>query len=383
MSVRIDVAPPMLAWALERSGLDSDSLTKRFPRLRDWESGRTKPTVRQLEAFAQATYTPFGYFFLPEPPEEGLPVPDYRTVRDAELTRPSANLLDTVYLSEQRQDWYRNYQRQHGGDRLSFVGSVSPQSPARDVAAQMTTALGFNLDTRRRFQTWTAALTGLIEAAESIGILVVVSGIVASNTRRRLDPDEFRGFALNDDLAPLIFVNGADTKAAQIFTLAHELAHVWAGQSGVDKPDLGQVDDRSATERWCNSVAAEFLVPLESMPKALQGPTLTQDLERLARQYKVSTLVVLRRLVDRGLLTWEQFRPAFDDELARVTDLAAQRSPGGDFYRTQPYRVSRRFARAIISDALEGDTLYRDAYRLLGVRRHETFQNLGEAVGVA
>jgi Zn-dependent peptidase ImmA (M78 family) len=322
--------------------------------------------------------------FLPEPPVEELPVPDYRTIRDGKLTRPSADLLATIYLSEQRQDWYRDYLRRHEADELPFIGSVRVGTDPVLVARRMREALGFDMASRQGFSNWSAALTGLIEAAEGLGILVVVNGIVGNNTHRKLDPEEFRGFALTDELAPLIFVNGADTKAAQIFTLAHELAHLWAGQSGVDKPDLAFRRDRDVAERWCNEVAAEFLVPLDSMPDALTGPALTDDLERLARQYKVSTLVVLGRLVDNELLTLEEFRPAFRDELARVQEIQAARegSGGGNFYNTQPYRVSRLFARAIIANTLEGQTLYRDAYRLLGVRKHETFRNLGEKLGV-
>jgi Zn-dependent peptidase ImmA (M78 family) len=383
VTVRVNVSPSLLRWALERSGVDHEVLRKRFPKLPEWESRDAAPTMRQLEQFAQATHTPFGYFFLEEPPEEQLPVTDYRTIKDARLARPSADLLETIYHSEQRQDWYRAYLRSHEADPPRFIGSVSPGAPPVEVAASMREQLDFDLAGRRQFTTWTDALWGLIEAAEAIGVLVLVNGIVGTNTHRKLNPDEFRGFALTDDYAPLVFLNGADTKAAQIFTLAHELAHLWAGQSGVDRPDLSvPAGDHSAIERWCNEVAAEFLVPLESMPDRLTGPTLTDDLERLAKQYKVSTLVVLRRLVDKRLLSWSDFGPAFTAELARVKELAARSGSGGNFYNTQPYRVSRRFARAIIANALAGETLYRDAYRLLGVRKHETFQNLGQKLGV-
>lgn len=382
MSIRISVDPSMLAWARERSGLANETLHKRFPKLAAWESGDVAPTLKQLEHYATATYTPFGYLFLTDPPDEPLPVPDYRTIRDNKVSRPSANLLDSIFQSEQRQDWYRDYLRHHSGETLPFVGSVSVGAPVVSVAASIRDHLGFHLGARQQFSTWSDALRGLIEAAEALDVLVVVNGIVGSNTHRKLDPEEFRGFALVDDLAPLIFLNGADTKAAQIFTLAHELAHLWAGQSGVDRPDLSAVEAHGSVERWCNEVAAEFLVPLDSLPGSLEGPTLTDDLERIAHTYKVSTLVALRRLVDRGLVTWEQFGPAFSEELTRVKALAARNSGGGNFYLTQPYRVSRRFARAIIADALEGETLYRDAYRLLGVRKHETFQNLGRSLGV-
>jgi Zn-dependent peptidase ImmA (M78 family) len=169
---------------------------------------------------------------------------------------------------------------------------------------------------------------------------------------------------------------------------------VWVGKSGVDKPELEATGeefvamsrsrgDQAALERWCNKVAAEFLLPSELLPDELSGPTLTDDLERLAKTFKVSTLVVLRRLFDADMFSWDDYRTAYVDELARVIELAATAGSGGNYYNTQPLRVSRRFARAVISDTLEGQTLHRDAFHLLGVRKAATFQSFGEELGVA
>jgi Zn-dependent peptidase ImmA (M78 family)/transcriptional regulator with XRE-family HTH domain len=381
---RVSVPPEMLAWARRRSGRSVEDLIHRFPKLGEWEAGRASPTMRQLEDYAQATYTPVGYFFLPEPPEESLPIPDFRTFADRRVLTPTPDLLDTIYACELRQDWYREYAEATGGEPVGLVGSLALDRDVFEAAAQLRDALGFALARRVEFSSWTGALSGLCEHAEAAGVLVMINGVVGSNTHRKLNPEEFRGFALVDRLAPVVFINGADTKAAQIFTLAHELAHVALGESAISKPDLGELDESGETERWCNHVAAELLVPVASLTQEYSpGSELTAELERLAKYYKVSTLVILRRIYDAGLMPRPAYRAAYDAELGRIIGLAGDGSSGGNFYNTQPIRVSKRFARALISDTLEGRTLHREAFRLLGSKKFSTFEELGQRLGVA
>ena len=381
MTVRVEVEASMLTWAMERSRRDHDELIRRFPKLPEWERGDRHPTLKQLEDFARATRTPLGYLLLPEPPDEEVPLPDFRTVRDTAVLRASPDLLDTIALCQERQDWYRAFARRAGAPALAFIGSVTTAVPGAGVADRIREAVDFGLDTRREHPSWSDALRALVRSVEDAGVLVMNSGIVGSNTRRKLDPDEFRGFALVDDLAPVVFINGADSKAAQIFTLAHELAHLWLGQSALDNPRLGQRPD-DVTERWCNEVAAELLVPSDTLREQFDDRApLLDEADRLARLYRVSTLVVLHSLYDARLVTWEAFTLAYNDALDQIGEV--QTAGGGDFYRTQPVRVSRRFAQAVVSSTLEGDTLYRDAFRLLGFRKHETFEQLSERLGAS
>lgn len=383
MAVRVPVAPALIRWAVDRSGNDPEELRGRFPQLTSWVEGVTFPTLRQLELFAKATYTPVGFFFLTTPPQEKLPLPDFRTIGDQSVERASANLLDTIYLCEQRQEWYREFARRNEFEAVPFVGGADPRMPAHEVAAWARDEFDFGESARGT--SWSAALSVLTERAERAGVLVMISGVVGSNTHRVLDPEEFRGFAIADPLAPLIFVNGTDNKAAQIFTLAHELGHLRLGQSAVSKPELG-LEVENLDERWCNEFAAELLVPLASV-KAAHRPDrdLTEELDELALRFKVSTLVVLRRLYDAGLMTANEFYPAYRGERARVAEFAAQRptSSGGSFYSTAPIRASKRFTRAIISDTLDGGTLHRDAFRLVGTSKPDTFEELGRQLGVA
>ena len=377
---RVPVKPGLLRWARERAGYDVAALASRFPKLEAWEEGEVQPTFKQLESFAKATHAPIGYFFLKKPPVETVPIPDFRTIGSIHLDRPSPDLLDTIYLCQQRQDWYHNFARSMHEPGLEFVGSAHLGDDIVETAALMRQALGLDLVARRHLSTWTEALRQFIENADALGVLVMVSGVVGSNTHRGLDPQEFRGFALADPLAPLIFINGADTKAAQMFTLAHELAHIWIGQSGVSNTEARTVLEQVA-EWWCNRVAAELLVPLDALRGEL-GPNaaLQDELSRLARHFKVSTLVVLRRIHDAGQLSRDELWAAYDAELIRLRNFSP--GSGGDFYRTLSAHVGKRFARALVGSTLEGRTAFTESFRMLGLKKMATFNKLGRSLGV-
>ena len=226
---RVAIRPEMLRWAVERAGLVPDDLQARFTKFPEWLEGEVHPTLKQLENFAKAVHVPIGYLFLPEPPEEALPIPDFRTLEGRQLARPSPNLLEMIYACQERQSWYADFARLYQDPELDFVGSATLQTSPEAVAGKIRTALGFSVEERRDCGTWTDALRMFIRQADQAGILVMTSGVVFSNNKRPLDVDEFRGFALVDRLAPLVFINGSDSKSAQMFTLAHELAHIWLG----------------------------------------------------------------------------------------------------------------------------------------------------------
>lgn len=267
------------------------------------------------------------------------------------------------------------------GRAASFIGSVTPENDIVQTAAKIRHALGFQIEERRQCPTWTEALRRFIAQADRLGVLVMVNGVVGSNNHRKLCPEEFRGFAISDDLAPLVFINGADTKSAQMFTLAHELAHLWLGQSALSDMEPASAPTHRV-ENWCNRVAAELLVPLAVFREQLRpDEDLRATLDRLAKHFKVSTLVVLRRIYDAGGLTREAFWQAYKEELSRLLEI--QRAGSGDFYLTLRVRVGKRFARALVANTLEGQTLHRDAFRLLGFSKLSTFHELVHSLGVA
>ena len=380
-TMRANVKPEMLRWARERAGLKTDELRRRFPRYPAWERGERPPTRPQLEKFARVARVQVGALFLPTPPNESLPLADFRTIGSKSPKRPSPDLIDTVRLCELRQEWYRDYARAAGEEPLPFIASARPSRSIERAAAQIRETFSFDLAEHTRLPTKEAALRHFVERAEAAGVLVMINSVVGSNTHRKLDPQEFRGFALADDLAPLVFVNGADTKAAQMFTLAHEVAHLWLGRSALSDSSPADIDPEHSVERWCNRVAAELLVPLTTLRgEYRRSGSLDEEINRLARRFKVSTLVILRRIHDAGYLSRRRFQETYRAELKKLKTL--QKSGGGNFYWMHIARTGKRFAHALVASTLEGHTLYRDAHRLLGFQKAETFDRLAHNLGL-
>jgi Zn-dependent peptidase ImmA (M78 family) len=318
---RIAVDPKMLIWARERAGLDIPTLAKRFPRLARWETGELQPTLRQLEDFARTVHIPIGYLFLPEPLQEHLPIPDLRAKDGNGISRPSPNLLETIYLCQQRQDWFCDCARSFKLDAPGFVGSATIEDAPENVAQAMRKTLSFGMEAQQKLPTWKDALRHLIDKAEDAGVLLTISNVVGDNKRRKLSVEEFRGFALAEDRAPLIFINGSDCEAGQMFTLAHELAHLWLGESGVSNPEAGKVPELPI-ERWCNAVAAEFLMPLAVLRQCYRDDMpILDEVQRLASQFNVCTPVILRRLFDAGFIDESTLWRNYQDEMARILKL--------------------------------------------------------------
>ena len=316
---RAAVNPGILTWARTRAGLEPSDLHHRFPKLDAWEAGEAQPTLKQLDAFAHAVHVPVGYLFLQRPPDEPLPIPDFRTMEGRGVRRPSPNLLDMLYACQERQGWYREFALTTRQDEADFVGSATLRNRPEAIAADMTHKLDFDLNARAACRTWEEALRLFISQGDRIGVLVMVSGVVLSNNNRKLDPEEFRGFALADRRAPLIFINGADTKSGQMFTLAHELAHLWLGSSAISDAGAAPLTGQRREEVWCNAVAAELLVPMASLgPELRRDERLDDTLQRLARRFKVSTLVILRRLLDADWLDRTDFDVAWENERRRL-----------------------------------------------------------------
>jgi Zn-dependent peptidase ImmA (M78 family)/transcriptional regulator with XRE-family HTH domain len=373
MPETVTLKPELIRWAVERSQLPVEVLETQFPRLDEWKRGEAKPTMRQLERLAQKTMTPLGYFFLSQPPDESLPIPDFRTAGDKAIGRPSPNLIETLQTMQRRQAWMREFVVDNGQARMEFVGSTNSGGNIVSLAANIRSKLGLDAAWAEALGTWEDALRILRSAAERIGIFVSSSGFVGLNTHRTLAPQEFRGFVLCDDYVPLVFVNAADSKSARMFTLAHELVHVWIGQGGLFNL-IKMMPHDAATERFCNQVAAELLVPAHKLKeKWTEAKAAAAPFKTIARIFKVSPVVAARRALDLGMISKSQFFSFYEEDqnewLSRKAEEKKKPKRGGpNFYDVQDVRLGRRFAYAVVQAAREGRLLYRDAYLLTDLK---------------
>ena len=387
-SPRVQVKPELLKWACRRAGSNVSELSYKFKDLPQWVNKEKKPTLKQLENFAKATFVPVGQLFSERPPDESLKnlsVQDFRSLKSRKLHEPSCHLIDTIYLCQQRQNWYHDFLKSEGHQKLNFVASVSTKHSVVQVAQKICRHIKFDDRTRRKASNWEEALVLLRKCIEDSGVLIMINGVVGSNTRRPLQVDEFRGFALADDLAPLIFVNGADAKSAQMFTMAHELAHIWLGNSAVVNvsPDVRSSDQK--VEQWCNQVAAEILAPLESIKQeVIDTADIQNAIKKLVQKYKVSSLVILRRLLDAKQITRKLFDEIYSGEELKFSKKNNSRSSrgGGDFYRTLGVRVGQQFMYDLVASTWARQTTFTEAFRLLGIKSSSTFQNISYKIGV-
>ena len=381
----ITLQPKVLRWARERAGLEREQLAAnlklQIQDIEEWEHlGRI--TFNEVDDLAKHTNTPVGYLYLSEPPDDSLPIADFRTRTGVSPQRPSPNLLDTVYQMQLRQAWMREEVISQEDPPLAFVGEFSLDSSPSQVAAAMSDALQLRGGWAAVEGSWTNALRTLRDHIESAGVLVVFNGVVENNTRRKLDVEEFQGFALVDEYAPLIFVNNSDYKTAQIFTLVHELSHIFVGESGLSKlQDLSPTDH--TVEEICNKIAAEFLIPIEDLHKRWNAARESSDpYHDLAKHFKVSTVVAARRALDSELITREAFFEYYYENRAKNWGGTQQsdKGRGGNFWNNQFWRVGARFGSAVSRAVMEGRVSYTDAYRLTGLKG-DTFSNMPEKMG--
>ena len=353
-----NIRPEMLTWAFERAGFNEERAVKAFPKLASWLSGEKLPTVNQLQQFAKRFYVPFGYLFLQNVPKETIPFPMFRGEAGV-MNHFDLNVYDTVNTIRTRQDWLADYLVENDIETCRLVNRITQQTPIGEAVNLLRDIL--DLEPRWTFSLarTDVAVGVLTERLEQAGVFVAYNGVVGNNTQRTLKVSECRGFALVNQIAPYVFVNSADSKSAQLFTLIHEVAHIMLGVSaGHAGEDLGAHD---VYERYCDAMAAEFLVPAHVLRE-----TWNHDIKKQARQFKVSEIVVARRAHDLGLLSDIAYRN-FWMEYSHRPAAEKKKSGGGDFYLTSVKRIGKLFAIHVRNAVNSRQLEYTEAYRLTGL----------------
>jgi len=332
-------------------------IKNKYPKYETWIKGEDYPTYNQLVDLSKMFHIPFGYFFLEKLPERKYPIPHYRTIQNGGF-KPSNELLETVLFAQKIQEWAKDILLDWGQEKLSFCGKYKDNYDIAAVIKELKEIFEIEHNWASNKSTWTKALNYLIEKAEEKGIFVIRNGVVGDNTHRILNVDEFRGFVLYDEIAPVVFINNNDAISAKIFTLIHEIVHILIGQSAsFDLRNLQSASNK--IEQFCDKCTAEFLVPLKEIKKIYRKE---KTLEELARHFKVSQIVILRRLLDASILTQQEFYNQLNDLYKK--EIRKTQSSAGDFYHTVYNRLGKRFL-YILNNAVRNNTvLFRDALRI-------------------
>lgn len=367
----------VLRWARERADMPPEQLAKKIgqkpDRVAQWEAGAEQPTFKQAARVASVTHVPFGYLFLPKPPVEDLPLPDLRTIGGEPARTFDHNTSDLIRDVLFKHAWFVEHLKQQGHEPLPFVGRYRATDAAADVAANIRDTLHLD-DAAAQSPNWEGFVRLLIDKAEDGGIWIMRTGIVGSDTHRPLSVRQFRGFAISDPMAPLVFINGKDALAAQIFTFAHEIAHIWLGSSGVSNVQIGRRDYGTSrqTEVACNRIAAEVLVPQDQFNNEWSDQKSdSANYDDLSRRFKVSRIVIARRAVDLGKIsdaTYSGFYRSEEERWEEEQRKQSEKDGGGNFYTTLPLRNGARFTKAVVSSAMANETLLRDAASLLNIQ---------------
>ncbi len=370
----------MLIWARERSGLAVSEFARKCDvtqeKLYQWESGQLPLTFNQAMLYAEKAHVPFGYLFLSQPPIDNLPIPDLRTIDSQGCHKPSGELLDLIKLMLQCQEWYKEYLKQQLAEPNTIVGRFSVKDGVMAIVQNMRTELGVGKHPNRG--KWEGYYRDLVNKIESLGILVMRQSNLGHHTRP-LRVEEFRGFAIADDYAPIIFVNHADALGARLFTLIHELCHIWIGQSGISD---GSTKTQREEEILCNAVAAEFLVPADEF-KPLWNSQLDNweaNLPLLEAHFHVSTWALARRAQTLSLITQDQYQRYIANQQTSYKN--REYSTGPTYYQTKKAQLSNRFSRAVVSEALSGQLLLREASQLLGGIKPSKIAHFAKELGV-
>mgnify|MGYP002517065204 CR=1 FL=1 len=380
MTVRVPVSASIWNWVTKigsfQSLTDDD-----YRKIERWQAGESAPTINQLSQFSKKLRIPVGYFFLDQPINDVPPVCAHRTIANAAITEPSRELVDTLTDMQSVQEWIRQDIVECGEGKLPFVGSYQVgQAKVAELADAIRGVLQLSVEwylEDGRVMPVDEAFKFLRERCTDSGIVVMLNGVARDNTHRPLNVQEFRAFALVDEYAPLIFINRTDSRHGQIFSLAHEIVHVWLGAEEIYN-DSYQYESNAPIEVLCNAVAAELLVPrtifARHWRRIVEERSADDAVEELAERFPVSQVVIARRALDEGFISFAKYQDVVAACRRHWEDQRSSAS-GGNYYSTKRSRLDYRFVERLAASVSEGRTSYTDAYRLTGTNR-KTFSNI-------
>ena len=367
------VTPEVLVWARKSAGYDLDAAAKKTgqaaERLADWEAGRAQPTIAQLRKLCDVYRRPLAVFYLPEPPRDFSPVPDFRRLPLEVPKEYSPDLLFAIRQCILRQEWARDLLLQEGEGELPFVGAASLNEDVPALAARIRDALGVTPDVASGWRSAEEALTHWTQRVEDIGIFVAQF--------ERIDPVESRGFALPDPIAPLICINPRDSRPARIFTILHETVHIWLNARGVSNlepiPRVTSQADRM--EVFCNAVAAEIAAPMAEVrtrwAARAKDATLEAQIDQIARRFRVSREVIARRLLDMRQIdaqTYRDLRAAYQAQWRQHRRRQEQAEGGPPHARVVAARNGHAFTRLVVQAYRRGSASASEVSALLNVK---------------
>lgn len=385
MQTSVNISDNILQWIVAQVHLETlpAKIAKNFEL---WEKKEKIPTFNQIEDASKATGIPLGYFFLQTPPAEDLSFIEYRTVDSVELTHPSRELIDTMHNMQLVQEWMRNQLLEEGISKLPFIGSQKGEINVVQFANAVRKILNLEIKWFKEVKDVRGAFLYLRTAMSNVGTIVMTSGIVENNTHRSLSIDEFRAFAMVDDIAPLIFINGNDSNNGKLFSLLHEFVHLCIGEDSLFNERYSFDQRVSRTEMICNAVAAEIIAPQALFAEAWQAEIRNVDAEQviqiLAKNFKCGTVVIARKALDNGLIDQSLYKRTVNLAIKLYSEQKKQQKEngGGDYYRTALNRIDQRFLQMLAGSVAAGKTLYSEAFRLTNTNRF-TFTKLTEHFG--
>lgn len=377
MAKKFNVAPAVLDWVLEQIATQYQN-PKYFDEINSWKSKTKLPTFAMLEAISKYAHIPIGYLFLEEPPKEDIPLLKFRTVANATSDTPSRNLIDTINDMENIVEWTREYLISEGYAPNQIAGKMKGVNSYEELANYIRSTLNLNIDWFKKSEKADSSFRIIREKISNSGTVVMMNGIVKTNSYRKLDIQEFRAFTIMDSYAPLVFINGTDSDNGRLFSLLHEFAHICLGVDNLFNMEYGSKATIDSVEQLCNATAAEILVPTQlfrTMWEKTKG-----NIKILTKFFKCSSIVIARRALEAKYITQDDY-----DEIEKIAingfyKNKERQSSGGNFYLTQHSRIDSRFFNLLLVSLAQGKTLYTEAFHLTCMNR-KTFEKYAGGIG--